>query len=79
MDTLNFEPERFDSPQSRRDDESLVAATNLSDVEVFMLRGRRLQAQAVGGALRRGLAKLRRLLRRSHGQVGSPRQPGCQA
>jgi hypothetical protein len=61
MDTLNFDFERY-SPQSRRDDEQSLAETNLSDVEVFMLRGRRLQAQTLGRAWRRAVARLRRLL-----------------
>ena len=65
MDTLSFEPERFHSPQSRPDEQGRIAAPNLSDVEVFMLRGRRLQAQVVGQALQRGLAKLRRLMWRA--------------
>jgi hypothetical protein len=61
MDTLNFDFERY-SPQSRRDDGQSLAETNLSDVEVFMLRGRRLQAQTLGRAWRRAVARLRRLL-----------------
>jgi hypothetical protein len=80
MDTLHFEPQSFHNPQDSRllrDQEAhRIDDMNLSEVEVFMLRGRRLQAQAVGGALRRAFAKLRRLLRRSAGDAGSPRQPG---
>jgi hypothetical protein len=78
MDTLHFEPERFraEGGRSFRDDEAgRTQDVNLSEVEVFMLRGRRLQAQAIGGALRQTFAKLRRLLRRSHGRSGSTRQP----
>jgi hypothetical protein len=78
MDTLHFE-QSFQGPQGRRpsrDDETRrIDEANLSEVEVFMLRGRRLQAQAIGGALRQAFAKLRRLLRRSRGDSGSPRQP----
>jgi hypothetical protein len=74
MDTLSFEPERFHGPQSRGDDDASRIRENLSDVEVYMLRGRRLQAQAVGGALRRGFGKLRRLLRRGHGSAGADRR-----
>lgn len=80
MDTLHFEPQTFHDPEGRRllqDYEARrIDELNLSEVEVFMLRGRRLQAQAVGGALRRSFAKLRRLLRRSYGDSGSCRQPG---
>jgi hypothetical protein len=61
MDTLHFDPLNFKSYEPRRIDE-----TNLSEVEVFMLRGRRLQAQAIGGALRKGFARLRRVLGRLH-------------
>jgi hypothetical protein len=61
----------FRDEQTRRNDE-----LNLSEVEVFMLRGRRLQAQAIGGALCQAFAKLRRLLRRSDGDAGPPQQPG---
>jgi hypothetical protein len=79
MDTLHFE-QSFQGPQGRRlsrDDETRrIDEANLSEVEVFMLRGRRLQAAAIGGALRQAFAKLRRLLRRGHGDSGSPRQPG---
>ena len=64
MDTLNFDFERY-GPQSRRDDASPIG-DNLSDVEVYMLRGRRLQAQALGAALRGVFGRLRRLLRRGH-------------
>jgi hypothetical protein len=82
MDTLHFEPRGFHPegrhPEGRlpfRDEQTRGSdELNLSEVEVFMLRGRRLQAQAIGGALRQGVAKLRRLLRRSDGDAGS--QPG---
>jgi hypothetical protein len=76
MDTLHFEPQGFHNPEGKlRDhDAPRIDEMNLSEVEVFMLRGRRLQAQAIGGALRQGVAKLRRLLRRSDGDAGS--QPG---
>jgi hypothetical protein len=77
MDTLHFESRRFRPEvqlpfreEQRRGSNEL----NLSEVEVFMLRGRRLQAQVIGGALRQGIASLRRLLRRSDGDAGS--QPG---
>ena len=80
MDTLHFEPPSSHGPQSRRlpagHEARQIDELNLSEVEVFMLRGRRLQAQAIGGALRHAFAKLRRLLRRSHGNSGSTRQPG---
>ena len=80
MDTLHFEPRRFDGPHGRRlsaDHEARrIDEKNLSEVEVLMLRGRRLQAQTVGGALGRAFAKLRDLLRRRHGDVEAPRQPG---
>ncbi|MGH6918286.1 MAG: hypothetical protein ACREJ0_11365 [Geminicoccaceae bacterium] len=67
MDTLHFDPPRFEGPQGRRlsrDHEARrIDEMNLSEPEVFMLRPRRLQAQAIGGALRHALATLRRLLR----------------
>jgi hypothetical protein len=66
MDTLHFEPHSFHSRQVRRlfgDHEARrFDEVNLSEPEVFMLRGRRLQAQVVGGALRHAFARLRRLL-----------------
>jgi len=80
MDTLHFERPSFHSPEGRhsRDDEARrLDETNLSDVDVFMLRGRRLQAQVVGGALRSAWAKLHHLLRRSDDGSGSARQDGC--
>jgi hypothetical protein len=68
MDTLHFEPQSFHSRQVRRlfgDHESRrFDEMNLSEPEVFMLRGRRLQAQTIGGALRYAFAKLRRLVNR---------------
>jgi hypothetical protein len=68
MDTLHFAPRDFDGRGEMRPSDTgyRIDEPNLSDVEVFMLRGRRLQAQAVGGGLRRGLAALRRLLRGRH-------------
>jgi hypothetical protein len=81
MDTLHFEPETFHGPEGRRsfrDDEAgRTQDVNLSEVEVFMLRGRRLQAQAIGWALRQALASLRRLLRRSRSDPGPAGQPRC--
>jgi hypothetical protein len=56
MDTLHFDPLNSKTYQSRRMEEM-----NLSELETFMLRGRRLQAQAIGDALRNGFARLRRL------------------
>jgi hypothetical protein len=41
-----------------------------------MLRGRRLQARAIGVAVRRGFAKLRHLLGGGRGGSGAPRHPG---
>jgi hypothetical protein len=80
MDTLHLEPQSFHSPRGGRplrDHEARrIDEVNLSEVEVFMLRGRRLQAQAVGEAVRRAFAKLRRLLRHGHGDAGAARQPG---
>ena len=73
MDTLNFDFERY-SPRRRRDEQSL-AQPNLSDIDVFMLRGRRLQAQAIGEALRRGVARLRRLLLRQPAGVSLRANP----
>jgi hypothetical protein len=80
MDTLHFEPPSFHSPdgshapddRARRSDEM-----NLSDVDVFMLRGRRLQAQVIGDALRRAFAKLPHLLRRRNKGSRTARQHGC--
>jgi hypothetical protein len=77
MDTLHFEPPNFHSPEGRRlsrDAEARhIDEMNLSEVEVFMLRGRRLQAQAIGGALRRTWAMLPRLLRHGHAEPGRHR------
>ena len=76
MDTLHFEPPSFHGPDARhtRDDRARRSdEMNLSDLDVFMLRGRRLQAQVVGGALRRAFANLPHLLRRSVRQHGCPR------
>jgi hypothetical protein len=82
MDTLHFEPQGFHNPEGRRlfrdHDAARIDEMNLSEVEVFMLRGRRLQAQAIGGALRQAFAKLGRLLRRGHERSDAPRQPGRQ-
>ena len=76
MDTLHFEPRSFHRRQVRllfRDCHRHRAdETNLSDIDVFMLRGRRMQAQVIGGALRRAFAKLSRPLRAS----GSAQAPG---
>jgi hypothetical protein len=76
MDTLHFEPRSFHSRQVGRlfgdDDRHPADEMNLSDIDVFMLRGRRLQAQVIGGALRRAFARLGRLLRAS----GSAQAPG---
>jgi len=69
MDTLHFDPVYLKNYQPRRIDEM-----NLSEVEVFMLRGRRLQAQAIGGALRKGFARLRRLVAGSQ-RVRGARRP----
>jgi hypothetical protein len=75
MDTLHYEPRSFHSPQASRvfhdKRPRAIDDMNLSELEVFMLRGRRLQAQAMGGVLRSLFAKLGRLLRRSdHGTAG---------
>ena len=79
MDTLHFEPQSFHSPRVKRlfgDQEApRIDEMNLSELEIFMLRGRRLQAQTIGEAVRQAFAKLRRLLRGSDGDAGS-RQPG---
>ena len=60
MDTLHFEPQSFHSPRVKRlfgDQEApRIDEMNLSELEVFMLRGRRLQAQTIGGALRHAFA-----------------------
>jgi hypothetical protein len=82
MDTLHFEPERFRKPPDRRlfwNHEARIDEVNLSEPEIFMLRGRRLQARAIGGAVRHGLAKLRHLLRGGRGDPGAPRHPRCRS
>ena len=80
MDTLHFEPQSFHSRQVRRlfgdDPARRIEDMNLSELEVFMLRGRRLQAQVIAGAVRRAFGKLGRLLSGSRGVSASPRQPG---
>ena len=79
MDTLHFEPQSFHSPRVKRlfgDQEApRIDEMNLSELEILMLRGRRLQAQTIGEAVRQAFAKLRRLLRGSDGDAGS-RHPG---
>jgi hypothetical protein len=68
MDTLHFEPQSFHSRQVRRllgdHEPRRFDEMNLSEPEAFMLRGLRLQAQVIGGALRHAFAKLRSLLKR---------------
>jgi hypothetical protein len=80
MDTLHFEPRSFHSPQVGRmfGDQPVtrIDDLNLSELEVFMLRGRRLQALAMGEALREVFTKLGRLLRGSGDEPGS-RHPDC--
>jgi hypothetical protein len=71
MDTLHFDLLKFENDPPRRIDE-----LNLSELEVFMLRGRRLQAQTIGAAWRRGSSRLRRLLRSFHPSSGSGRHSG---
>ena len=70
MDTLNFEPRSFHSSQVERmfskQDGAPIDDMNLSDLEVFMLRGRRMQARAIGGELRSIFAKLAKLWRGDH-------------
>jgi hypothetical protein len=80
MDTLHFEPESFRSPPDRRlswnPEAPRIDEVNLSEPEIFMLRGRRLQARTMGGALRHGLAKLRHLVGGRRGGSRA-RHPGC--
>ena len=80
MDTLHFEPQSFHGREVSRlfadDRPRRIDDMNVSEPEVFMLRGRRLQAQAIGDVLRDALAKLRRLLRRPHGASRMPRHAG---
>jgi hypothetical protein len=78
MDTLHFEWPRRDRGSGRPlgADVARSEDANLSDVEVFMLRGRRLQAQTIGGLWHRAVGKLQRLLRRAHGGPGAPLPPG---
>jgi hypothetical protein len=68
MDTFHFEPQSVHSRQVRRlfgdHEPRRFDEMNLSEPEVFMLRGRRLQAHVIGDALRHALAKLRSLLNR---------------
>jgi hypothetical protein len=80
MDTLHFEPQSFHSPRVSRvfgDRTRRIDEVNLSEPEIFMLRGRRLQAQLIAGALRRVLAKLRYFVRRSDDDP--PRPQGCRS
>ena len=73
MDTLHFEPQSFHSRQVRRlfgdDPARRIEDMNPSELEVLLLRGGRLQAQAIGGAVRRAFGKLSRLLRGSPGHL----------
>ena len=50
---------------------------NVSELAVFMLRGRRLQARAIGEAIGWLFGKLRRVLRGSGDVPTSPRHQGC--
>jgi len=80
MDRFDTEPQGFYDHQarllrphtSRRIDEM-----NVSELEVFMLRGRRLQARAMGAALGWLFGKLRRVLRGSGDAPASARHRGC--
>ena len=79
MDRFDTEPRNFYDHQARLLRPRLsqrIDDMNVSELEVFMLRGRRLQARAMGGAIGRLFGKLRRLL---HGSSDEPtsRPPDC--
>ena len=82
MDRFAIEPQSFYAHQSRllfRDQAPRrIDDMNLSELEVFMLRGRRLQARAMGDGFRQLLGKLRRLLHRTgHWPSRRRRHPDC--
>jgi hypothetical protein len=75
MDTLHFEWRDFDGTRGDRpvaDHAVRITDVNLSEVEIFMLRGRRLQAQAIGGLWRRAVGRLGRMLGGTHGHALPP-------
>jgi hypothetical protein len=79
MDRFDTEPRHFYDHQARLLRPHLprrIDDMNLSELEVFMLRGRRLQARAMGDAIGSLLGKLKRLLRGSSDEPTS-RHPDC--
>ncbi len=80
MDRFDTEPRGFYDHQARLLRPHLprrIDNMNVSELEVFMLRGRRLQARAMGEAIGWLFGKLRRVLRGSGDVPTSPRHPGC--
>jgi hypothetical protein len=79
MDRFDTEPRHFHDHQARLlrpHPPRRIDDMNLSELEVFMLRGRRLQARAMGDAIGSLLGKLKRLLRGSSDEPTS-RHPDC--
>lgn len=80
MDRFDTEPRGFYDHQARLLRPHLprrIDDMNVSELEVFMLRGRRLQARAMGEGIGWLFGKLRRLLRGSSRTSTSPGQPDC--
>jgi hypothetical protein len=76
----HVEPQAFQLHQSRPlfrgDGARRIEEMNVSELEVFMLRGRRLQARAVGDAVRQLAAKLRQRMSGA-AREPSPHHPDC--
>jgi hypothetical protein len=80
MDRFDTEPRAFYDHQARLLRPHLprrIDDMNVSELEVFMLRGRRLQARAMGDGIGWLFGKLRRPLRGSSDTTASGRQPDC--
>jgi len=80
MDRFDTEPQVFYDHQARLLRPHLprrIDDMNVSELEVFMLRGRRLQARAMGEAFGWLLGKLRRVLRGPGDAPASHRHPDC--
>jgi hypothetical protein len=80
MDRFDTEPRNFYDHQARLllqpHRPRRIDDMNVSELEVFMLRGRRLQARAMGEAIGWLVGKLRGLLRGSSTEPSS-RHPDC--
>jgi len=79
MDRFDTEPRGFYDHQARLLRPHLprrIGDMNVSELEVFMLRGRRLQARTMGDAVAWLVGKLGRLMR-GYGTKPTSRHPEC--